>query len=206
MRDINEIIDIILNNEDAIIEKLDKESVDVYKFLQNQFKNNDVTKNYLFQFVFRSYYRLDNAGLKKKWKERYFEIMQDNRSLISDKIMIVDIIEDLYNIETEKGLKSIQFSFITKLIHTIDNSYPIYDSNVASMFGFRAPYELKKEQKIERYLNQHKRIFDTYNQILADDLLERTFNRFDERFSDHDIYNIMKIDFIFWAGGKVLQQ
>ena len=54
---------IIKENYIEAINKLSTESFDVYGFINDEFKNTeDITKNHLFQFVFRSFYRLDNAG------------------------------------------------------------------------------------------------------------------------------------------------
>ena len=49
----------IKENYIEAINKLSKESFDVYGFINDEFKNTDITKNHLFQFVFRSFYRLD---------------------------------------------------------------------------------------------------------------------------------------------------
>ncbi len=43
------------------------------------------------------------------------------------------ILEGLYHIPTRKKVKSLQFSFATKLLHTLDTSQPIYDSKVAEL-------------------------------------------------------------------------
>src|SRR6202035_3882500 len=45
------------------------------------------------------------------------------------------ILEGLYHIPTKRKVKSLQFSFATKLLHTLDTSQPIYDSKVAELLG-----------------------------------------------------------------------
>ena len=72
------LIEFIENNSTEIIENIDFESIEVYNFLKSQFEMSNVTENYLFQFVFRSFYRLDNAGLTPKFKIE-FTINKFNR-------------------------------------------------------------------------------------------------------------------------------
>ncbi|HUI43757.1 MAG TPA: hypothetical protein VL523_17490, partial [Terriglobia bacterium] len=38
------------------------EWIDVYQFFQGEFERGPVTENRVFQFVYRSFYRMDNAG------------------------------------------------------------------------------------------------------------------------------------------------
>ena len=90
-----------------------EESIRVYEWLE---AHKEKPENPVFQFVFRSYYRIDNAGLTSDWKVRYFEFLsQRERSLKT-------ILEGLYHIPTKKKVKSLQFSFATKLLHTLDAS------------------------------------------------------------------------------------
>ena len=58
-----EIIKNIIDNQSKILSNINDESISVYLFLKNEYKKGRVKENALFQFVFRSFYRLDNAGL-----------------------------------------------------------------------------------------------------------------------------------------------
>lgn len=102
------------------------ESIRVYEWLE---AHKHDPKNPVFQFVFRSYYRIDNAGLTDAWKLRYFEFLNEGERNLTT------ILEGLYHFPTKKNLKSLQFSFATKLLHTLDTSQPIYDSKVAKLLG-----------------------------------------------------------------------
>ena len=118
---------IILKQID-VIDNIDNESIDVYKFLQSEFNKCDVTTNYLFQFVYRSFYRLDGAGLTDEFKVEYFRIMQEKR--YSNMINLEDIVRRLYNFKRRKGDNSVQFSFTTKLMNTNEPS-PRQDRGVS---------------------------------------------------------------------------
>ena len=81
----------------------------------------------MFQFTYRSFYRLDNAGLTPEFKSRYFELLQEYRIKPID---LKDICVDLYEYKTRKGYNSVQFSFATKLANTIDENYSINEQNI----------------------------------------------------------------------------
>ena len=76
----NEIIELIKNNKISIFNNLDIESIEVYKFLVNRFKEiEDISKDEVYKFLYRSFYRIDNAGLTKEFKNEYFKILQEYR-------------------------------------------------------------------------------------------------------------------------------
>lgn len=80
---------------------------------------------------------------------------------------------------------------------------PIYDSEVAKMFGFIRPYTPSFDKKLNTYLNQYEVIKNTYNEILNKNPLSKTSLCFDKKFKGYKINEIKKLDFIFWAAGKL---
>ena len=143
---LQKIISFIEENESRIVERLEAESIDVYRFLQIEFLKGDVRSNAVFQFVFRSFYRLDNAGLGSELKREYYALMEEQRN--SKQLDIEKIVRRLYLIKRLKGDNSIQFSFATKLIHTINGNYPIYDAEVARVYGFSSRIAFALGKKI----------------------------------------------------------
>jgi hypothetical protein len=69
---IEKIIEGIEEKQDDILSNIDFESIAVYSFLKNEYAKENILDNFVFQFVFRSYYRLDNAGLSDEIKNRFF--------------------------------------------------------------------------------------------------------------------------------------
>jgi hypothetical protein len=95
---------------EKVVSKVGAESLHVYGFLQERFsQKRDVTKDHLFQFIFRSFYRLDNAGLGEPFKEKFFLLLEENRNTPRPDPNALTM--ELYGIPTLRGLKSVQFSF-----------------------------------------------------------------------------------------------
>ena len=139
MKDINEISEWIENHSTEIIRNIEQESVDVYNFLKKEFYESNVNENYLFQFVFRSFYRIDNAGLTPEFKKEYFKILEENRN--EKQLDFEKVLRRLYSFPNRKGQNTLQFSFVTKMSNTINDVTPIYDSEVAKMFSMSRPYQ-----------------------------------------------------------------
>jgi len=184
-----------------IIGKLEQESIDVYNFLKNEFAKSNVNCNYLFQFVFRSYYRIDNAGLTPEFKKEYFKILENNRSKM--EVEFEKILTKLYHFPNLKGQNTFQFSFVTKMANTINDSIPIYDNEVAKLFSLPRPYQKEFEIKLHRYLKQLEIIQNGYNDIREQNLLPKTIKLFDNTFNDHNLSEAKRLDFIFWSAGKL---
>lgn len=201
MANIESICSWIETNNTRIIQNIDNESIDVFNFLKDQFSNSNITSNYLFQFVYRSYYRLDNAGLTSEFKAEYFNILQEIRQ--EKNLNFGNVLQRLYTFPNKKGQYSFQFSFVTKMFNTINNDLPIYDGEVARMFSFTRPYQANFSTKLQKFLKQLEIIQDGYHHIIENNLLPITTSKFDQHFISNKLSEMKKIDFIFWSAGKL---
>ncbi|SFC95158.1 hypothetical protein SAMN04487907_1233 [Zunongwangia mangrovi] len=201
MQETEKIASWIKNNAKEIIANIEYESIEVYEYLSRQFKESDVSENPLFQFVYRSYYRIDNAGLTQEFKKEYFNLLEEFK--VKKELEIIEIIDRLYKYRNLKDQKSIQFSFATKLVNTIDKKTPIYDSKVCRVFNFKNPPQKSFDKKVNKYLEQLSIISATYHDILDSGLLSKVIFMFDCKF-ENNLSPVNKLDFIFWSAGKIL--
>ncbi len=201
MNKITEITEWIEMHSTEIIENIDRESVDVYNFLKKEFNKSNVNTNYLFQFVFKSFYKVDNAGLTPEFKKEYFEILEENRNKKHFDLEKVSC--RLFSFPNRKEQDTLQFSFVTKLFSTIDDKMPIYDSKAAKMFSLSRPYQIEFEIKLDKYLDQLDIIQNGYQQITEQNLLPKTIGLFDREFKNNKLSEMKKLDFIFWSAGKI---
>ena len=191
-------------NAQLIVDTVGREAVDVYLFLSEEFARGPVTHNFLFQFVYRSYYRLDSAGLTPGFKSAYFAWMENSRA--DPHVEIAAIVRDLHQIPNLKGQASLQFSFVTKLAHTINPDYPIYDAEVAKCLGFRAPYNTKHfDARLQEYLTFYESLRKFYEQVTIQRSLEQVVRLFEKTYlsAERAMPSVKVLDFIFWSAGKV---
>jgi len=205
------LVELIIKYENDIYNKLNKESIDVYNYITTEYRSiSNVSENLFFQFVYRSFYRLDNAGLIDEFKNEYFKILNDYKNIGRefDYDDIMEISNRLAFFKTKRGFDSFQFSFISKLINTIDNNFPIWDSEVRKFFKFKNLPSKKNsslELRVDYAYKQVKYIVQSLNDIRENKLLDDLLSRFDLKYSNNNLSFNKKMDFILWTAGKIIK-
>lgn len=163
-----------------------------------EFKKGDILGNHVFQLVFRAYYQLDNPGFSKEQKKRFFELLDLGQQDL-DKILT-----DLYSIKT-----NIQFSFATKLLHTIDTSKPIYDRYVGHSLKIGNVYgkNQKKPKRIDLCLKKIDSCYELLTSrtqaLLRKDEVKKIIKDFHTKYPNRrQIFDMKVLDFILWTYGN----
>jgi hypothetical protein len=176
-REIEDITSLINNNSDAILFNISIESIEVYSFLKREYNDSNIIGNHLFQFVFRNFYRLDNAGLIDEFKTEYFNILQEYKKL--DKFDFKMVLTRLYAFKNKKGHDAFQFSFVTKMQNMIFENKPIYDKYVAEVFNYKRVHQKEFSIKIDIYSSRLEEINNSYLNILKNKRLIDILTLFD---------------------------
>lgn len=191
-----------------IIESLKEESIEVYLFLKTQLETTDITKNYLYQFVYRHFYGMKRAGLTDKFYEEYFRTIEEYKNK-PEFFKLETTIQNFKELKSRsrkgKEVESFQFSFLTKLSHSINPNNPIYDKYVCKACDISHQYISDPNKKLESLLKAYKQIEDIYLNIAKHNSLSEVVNEFEKKFTSKEISLTMKYDFIFWQAGKVFE-
>jgi hypothetical protein len=168
-----------------------EKEVSKYLKIKEFYENNDLNNG--FETTFVNFYGL--RYMAEDVRTLYFNMF---KSQSKEEFDIKQVLEELY----KKGNR-IEFSFATKMWHTLDNNIPIYDNNIAKIFGFSVHNNSEVEIKIARYLYFLEELKVTYNLIINEKLLNKALLAFDENLPiATEISLIKKIDFIFWKAGS----
>jgi len=196
-----ETIEEIKKRQDEIISVISRESIDVYVWLKNEFEKGNIESNQVFQFVFRSYYRLDGAGLSDEQKKEYFKMLAHGESDLEN------ILSNLYKIPTLRSRATIQFSFATKLIHTIDNSKPIFDAEVSTVIH-KVVSGNSKEEKIESAKSLFIFLENFYLEAIKNKEMQAIIKKFRIKFSadSKKMSDYKVLDFLIWSLGKIKKE
>ena len=191
----------ILRRQAAIFKNIEQESIDVYIFLHREAQKGDVAQDNVFQFVFRSFYRLDSAGLGPKIKKKYFRLL--GKKCQDLKI----ILEKLHEIKTLRNLNTVQFSFATKLLHTLDPRNPIYDSKVALATHIHTGGNTP-ESRIQSCMEKYEELRQIHATLLKNVGIQRVISRFRNKFkvSSQVIPNVKIVDFLLWSLGSLRER
>jgi len=194
---IDQIIDNIWRRQDEILSNLNFEDIAVYVFLKNEYNKGNILNNFVFQYVFKSWWGINNAKWSNKLKNCYFDLLANQQTALKA------ILTTLYEVPTSKGVHAVHFAFATKLLHTINNENPIFDSMVGKIIGMSVVGN-NKDEKINSCIEIQNYLKDLYKKLLTDTKIQQTISNFRTRF-DVDIKKMSDtkiLDSIIWSLGK----
>ena len=96
-----------------------------------------------------------------------------------------------------------EFSFISKMLHTIDPNRPIYDSQVDQALQIHRTYEPNIELKIQQDEEILKQIFFVYQRLEASAEMVKPLAAFDQIIPSRSMSIAKKLDFLLWALGGI---
>ena len=98
--------------------------------------------------------------------------------------------------------KKVHFSFTTKLIHTLDNSKPIYDKHISEELKLSKPYYNKNiDKRILRRGEIYEELKHKMYCLLSNEDIKKVILEFREKFciTDKEINNLKVLDSIIWS-------
>jgi len=197
--EINEIVKLLKNKKDIIFKKLkeDRKSLESYIFISTEFKKGNTRTNKRFQEEYKDFYVMKAAGLTQAFFDKYFQLLENGETDLRK------ILRDLSKIPRRKGDYSVQLSFATKLIHTIDNNSPIFDSNIAKVFGLKLKYTEDLDRKIEDRISTYETLKKKFGMLLKSPEVQEIISDFKKRLGVN-INDVKMLDFILWKVGEDL--
>lgn len=185
---------LINDNISDILKSIELDHVKKYDWL---IKNIHQIKSSNYQTSYKTFWRLHGAGLSNEYCSTYFQFL--NRHL-QKPIEMKELIKSLYNEPVNSsGRKSLQFSFITKMLHMADQHLPIYDSLISSFYFFESNRRLSFDKRVEELIKFYKFLKYEYNRILKNSLLKKSIETFRVRFKPLHFTDEKIIDSLIWA-------
>lgn len=162
--------------------------IDKYLSIMGKVLATDLSMDEDFQHLFNGFYQVRR---NKEWRDIFYSFMENNKN---NALSINDVL--LYLNENTLEHR-VELSFSSKLLHTIEPDYPIYDKNVATLLDITPPKPYwNVTRKIEKSLENYEQIIKWYHSNNSIPYL----HKFDELFPQYGnkIGNTKKIDFILW--------
>lgn len=185
--------------EKQVLGEITETALEVYQFIQDEFKNTDVSKNLLFQFVYCNFYTLDSQKVDVLFLKGYFELMESLKG--TKELDLEKLLFQVYAIETKK--RKFHYSFTSKLAHTLDNNIPIWDSRIAYVFERKLTTVKDNGVNGDNFRDIIESLQEDYKKIIEKGLLKSTLDKLNDKFEYYKISDTKKLDFIFWAAGRV---
>lgn len=167
------------------------------KEIYNRPEHSLATDRY-FQYAFGTFYAMSRVFVTARFIRRFYEKMDEIKS--RKRTGNLDAVK--IALELSWGENTLQFSFVTKMLNLENDSlYPIYDSKVALMFGYKIPSG-DNDKKAEQYRDRYQSILETYRSLLNDNRTSALLNKFRQTFRCPELSDMRILDLIFWEMGK----
>ena len=178
-------------NKAAILEKISVSMLEKYCWLEENLYKCDLSTDTEYQRRFVHYYRM--RFVSKEYRRAFFNLFEQIKN--DQSTSFEKIARELYLIDEKH-----EFSFITKMLHTIDTSRPIYDSQVNAALKLRT-YQLDFEKRLKKDKEILDRISDQYRVLMSSPEVIELETEIDSKISPKTISSEKKLDFILWALG-----
>jgi hypothetical protein len=161
--EIQKIRDSLEKNKATILQSLKNSNhFKDYLFIKDRFGSGQISGE--FKGRFDTFYVLNGArGMNDAQKERFFNL------LVSRESNIENVLLSLYKIPGYGNRNRLFLSFATKLLHTLNDSLPIYDRNVAYVLGLHNPqYPPTLEDRIKNRISIYEELKTNLSLLLQD--------------------------------------
>ena len=162
-----------------------KEEEDRYLAILNF--QGDVSQNQEFQRWFNGFYQVRR---NLEWRTPFYNYFQELRTNTGRNLGIDSILERIYS-DTGRW----EYSFSTKMLHTLDATKPIIDSKVMALLGI--PFHGRRE--ISNFVPHYSQYETIVNSLLSTKIVQEKLSKFDQKLPRlKNIPKLKKLDFIMW--------
>ena len=181
-------------SQKAIFETITPRMLTTYHWLQDNLYLRDVSTDAEYKKKFTGYYRM--RYVSQPYRDRFFSLLE---AMKHDKdVSFADIARDLFQVDGRH-----EFSFITKMLHTIDPSRPIYDSQADQALQIHRTYQPNFDFKIQQDEEILRQISFAYRCLEAASEMTEPLAAFDQIIPNRSMNIAKKLDFLLWALGGI---
>ena len=196
-------------NCDDLLTELDRISdLPRYIELRRRLFAGDVAADEDFHALYRNYWQMNVARLGDPFYFRYFALLESLKKNRAGFVGDIDAtLRELALLTNTTERPSLQFSFATKLLNTIDPRLPVYDSYVSQFFFFVAPpSNYSVDVRLSALLSFHAFLRAEYSRVIKEGLLTDAIARFREHFAiDSELCDERVIDMLIWGYVSLLR-
>lgn len=161
-----------------------------YKKIMESMKNVDVSSNEPFQKTFNYFYKVRRNA---EWRKTYYTLFESVKNNAS--IRFKEIVTELYE---RTSPKSIEMSFSSKMLATINPDMPIFDELVLDKLGLRL--NGTKRQRLDNAIVLYDDIIAWYDNFLTTDNAKESIRIFDTTMPHFQwLSDSKKIDYLIWG-------
>ena len=151
--------------------------------------DTDLSSDADFQKLFNGFYNVRKGDI---WRKEYYSLFHSVKNSTPSFQYIIT--------ELKNRVGTVEASFSSKMLATINPTMPIWDSRVLESLGLTKDWN--KEHSINNAMSIYNNICDWYSDYLKSSEAEANVFVFDAWFPEYkDISDVKKIDYLLWCEG-----
>ena len=162
-------------------------ALDKYNYIKDNLYKCDVSKDAEFQIRFNAFYRVRRDNKWRKVFYTYFESIKNKKDITFE-----EIVSYMY-----RKTGSIEASFCSKLLSTINPNMPIWDQFVLMNLKLKVNGKTK-EDKLKDTIRVYNQIVEIENNKLKEKDIQQSIKDFKEYFPEYKLSDIKILDYILW--------
>ncbi|HEC66330.1 MAG TPA: hypothetical protein ENI23_13665 [bacterium] len=191
----DQLLKLLYDNRKKILQNQRGDEIDVYLFLRKQYNETDVSKNLVFQYVFRKYFVMDR-WTNDTYTFHFFNNMEKIRSN-AQMVLIPQVCKELMKYDKDG---KVYFSYTTKMFHIVNPDIPLYDNLVSKVFKFYPLYSKSVDAKLKKYMDFLTHMRDCYEAIRKEDKIDGLIATYREKYPQITNAGYTKVmDFMIWS-------
>lgn len=182
----------IYQNRTAIFAKIDAKMLSTYYWLMENLHTRNVSTDQEYRKRFGGYYVM--RFVSQEYRDAFFSLFEQIKNQPS--ISFEEVSRKLFEVDGKH-----EFSFISKMLHTINPERPIYDSQVDAALKIRRTYQSDFNKKLQQDTKILNDIAACYQDLASAPEMAEILAAFDPIIPSHKMSVEKKLDFILWAFG-----
>lgn len=168
---------------------------DVYLKLLRMYNETDVSQNIEFQHLFTWFYRIRRSA---EWLDGYYKVFEDFKT--RGEVTIKDILVAISNL-VHNGRTSLELSFASKMLATMQPDMPIWDSLVRDRLQLQSPPILSDmNSRIDAATEAYNLLIHKTQSLLSDAKIALEIKKIDSLLPEYSHMTAMrKLDFMLWG-------
>ncbi len=169
MMSADELAGLMSRNGGKVLDHVDKDEVAKDAWLREHFGNANIAEDEEFQEAFTNAYKLGGRRFSNALKAKLYEIMEAGKS--KESFDFYESFHELYSGGNQPKLSPTQFSLLSKVANTLDEEYPIYETALGDMMGFKKPTSTKDtaHDRMREYMRFYEHVQEVYTDLLEDE-------------------------------------
>ena len=185
------ILDDLLDNIEAILNRITPAKLNAYALTQNRLREVDVSKDQQYQKTYNGFYRV-RLPITEAYST-YYGLIEQNKD--NNDISLEEILNELY-----EATGRVETSFGSKLLATINPNVAPLDSIVLRNLNLRLPKSTGQPHttRIQQCVNVHDDLVVQMNHLITFPKFQELKRKFEQRFPGYNFTDVKILDLLLW--------